>query len=120
MTSSMIRSRVKLERLHALLDPSKPVQALAVVVQAEALRESSVLRAVVLLTLVTLGGAEGDGRVHVALLELPVLHTVRRLVAEHQGVAAVAGEAPAHEALAVSLATAIAEKNCVYNSLLNS
>ena len=118
MTSSPLP--VKLERLHALLDPSKPVPALAVVVQAEALRKSSVLFALVHLAIVTLGGAEGDGRLHVALLELPVLDAVRRLLAEHQGLAAVAGEAPAHEALAVDLATAIAANNCVYNSLLNS
>ena len=52
-----------------------------------------------------------------ALLELPVLHTVHRLLAEHQGVSTVAGEAPAHETLTVGLATTIAAKNCVYITL---
>ena len=46
-----------------------------------------------------------------ALLELPVLNAVRRLLAEHQGLSAVAGEAPAHEALAVFVTTALAEEN---------
>ena len=118
MTSSPLP--VKLERLHTLLDPSEPVPALAVVVQAPALGESPVLLALVYLAIVPLGGAEGDRRVHVALLELPVLHTVHRLLAEHQGLPTVAGEAPAHETLTVGLATTIAEKKCVYNSLLNS
>ena len=105
---------VKLERLHALLDPSKPVPALAVVVQAPALGEGSVLLALVHLAIVPLGGAQGDGRVNVALLELPVLDTVHRLLAEHQGLATVAGEAPAHETLTVGLATTIAvEKLCL-------
>ena len=102
---------IKLERFHALLQPAEAVPALAVVVQARALGEGPVLLALAHLTLVPLGGGQGDWRLHVALLHLPVLHAVARLLVEHPGLAAVAGEAPSHEALAVAVTTALTAEN---------
>ena len=105
---------IKLERFHALLQPAEAVPALAVVVEARALGEGPVLPALIALrTLVPLGGGQGDWRLHVALLHLPVLHAVARLLVEHPGLAAVAGEAPAHEALAVGVTTALTAENCM-------
>ena len=105
------RLTVKLERLHAILQPAKSIPALAVVVQTLALGEGPILRAVAKLTLIHPGGAGGGGGLHVALLELPVLHAVQGLRVEHPGLAAVAMEAPAHEALAVFVTTALAAEN---------
>ena len=112
VTSSSLS--IKLERLHALLQPSEAIPALAVVIQARALGEGSVLFTLAHLTLVLLGGGDqGDWRGHVALLHLPVLHAVARLLVECPGLSAVAGEAPAHEALAVGVTTALTEENCM-------
>ena len=97
--------RVKPQRLHAMLQPAKPIPALAVFIQTRSLGEVPLLTTVVHLALVHLGGAEGDRGLDLAHRQLPVLHTAHGLRVKHPGLAAVVREAPAHETLAVRVAT---------------
>ena len=59
---------IKLKRLHTLLQPSKTIIALAVIVQTPTLTEHPVLLALARLAIIPLGGGEGDGGAHPALL----------------------------------------------------